>query len=55
MQRLLIGYRKERGETQKDVADLLGVSEESYRNKELGKTQFKMDEMFVLASHYNKK
>ncbi|MFT8491512.1 helix-turn-helix transcriptional regulator [Liquorilactobacillus satsumensis] len=52
MQYKLLALRKEKNETQKDVAEMLGITEASYRNKENGKTQFKMNEMFCLASHY---
>lgn len=54
MQWNLIRLRKENNETQDDVAKILGVDEQTYRNKEKGKTQFKSDEMFVLAEHYGK-
>lgn len=55
MQSLLIGLRKEHGDSQKDLARLLKISEEAYRNKELGRSQFKMNEMFTLAGRYNQK
>lgn len=35
MQTKLLGIRKERGETQEDVAKMLGISTASYRSKEL--------------------
>lgn len=53
MQWNLIKLRKENSETQKELADLLGISVEGYRLKESGANQFKSDEMFMLASHYN--
>ena len=53
MQTKLLGIRKERGETQEDVAKMLGISTASYRSKQLGHSQFKMNEMFALASHYH--
>jgi len=55
MQTLLMEIRKKGKESQKDLAHLLKISEESYRNKELGKTQFKMDEMFIISNHYDRK
>lgn len=55
MQVLLIKLRKEANESQLDVANMLGLSEGSYRNRERGKIQFKMNEMFILAKHYNKR
>lgn len=51
----LIRLRKENNETQEDLARLLGISENGYREKENGKSQFKGDEMFLIASHYEKK
>lgn len=53
MQTKLLGIRKERDETQEEVAKMLGLSTASYRSKELGHSQFKMNEMFALASHYH--
>lgn len=53
MQSILIGLRKEHGDSQKQLAGFLGISEEAYRNKELGKSQFKMNEMFFIANRYN--
>lgn len=50
----LMRIRKQNNETQSDVAKVLDISESSYRNKELGRTQFKMEEMFIIARHYNK-
>ena len=54
MQWNLYRIRKEKGETQKELATLIGVSEESYRLKEKGDNQFKSDEMFIIAKHYGK-
>lgn len=54
MQWNLIRERKEHGETQKDIAALLKISENAYRLKEKGENQFKSDEMFLIADHYNK-
>lgn len=50
----LIILRKENNETQKDLAGLLGISEDAYRNKERGISQFKLQEMFYISEHYNK-
>lgn len=49
MQWNLLKLRKEFGYSQKDVAKILNISIEAYRNKELGKSQFKMNEMFLLS------
>lgn len=54
MQWELIRLRKENNETQDDLAKLINISESAYRNKERGDSQFKGDEMFVIARHYSK-
>lgn len=54
MQSLLVGLRKERGLSQREAAKMLNLSEEAYRNKELGKSEFKMNEMFELSRFYGK-
>lgn len=54
MQLLLIELRKKAGESQRDIANLIGISEGSYRKREIGNLQFKMNEMFIIAKHYNK-
>lgn len=54
MQWNLIKERKSNKETQEDIAKLLGISTEAYRLKENGTQQFKGDEMFLLADHFNK-
>lgn len=53
MQWNLIKLRKERNETQEDIANLLGISLEGYRKKENGVNQFKSDEMFLIANHFD--
>ena len=55
MQELLIRERRTNFETQSDVAKLLGIDLRTYQNKEHGISQFKQNEMFILAKHYNKK
>ncbi len=52
MQNQLYGLRKGHNETQKDLARLLSISEGAYRNKENGKAEFKMSEMFMISDHY---
>ncbi|SUL88996.1 helix-turn-helix family protein [Staphylococcus aureus] len=52
MQWNLIKLRKERKCTQEDLANLLNISTEGYRLKELGKHQFKNDEMFIIADFF---
>lgn len=55
MQHLLVKERRMNGETQLDVANLIGVRLRTYQNKECGISQFKQNEMFLIAQHYNKK
>ncbi len=55
MQKLLIKERRANFETQSDVAKLIGVELRTYQNKEYGTSQFKQNEMFIIAKHYNKK
>lgn len=55
MQWNLIKLRKERKCTQEDLANLLNISTEGYRLKELGKHQFKNDEMFIIADFFWRK
>lgn len=54
MQWELIRLRTENNETQQDLANLINLSESGYRKKERGVNQFKGDEMFIIARHYNK-
>lgn len=54
MQTLLYQLRKEAGMTQKDLAEKLGISETSYRHKELGKSDFKSSEMFAIADIFKR-
>ncbi|MDJ8840286.1 helix-turn-helix transcriptional regulator [Streptococcus koreensis] len=54
MQILLYKLRKEKGLSQKEMAKLINKSETSYRNKELGKTDFTQSEMFIIARHFNR-
>lgn len=55
MQTTLYGLRKQKGLTQRELANKLGISELSYRNKELGKNEFTQDEMFFLSSFFGEK
>lgn len=45
MLKTIRGYRIMIGKTQKEFAKLLGISEGSYRLKELGRSEFKQTEM----------
>lgn len=49
MQIYLYQLRKEKGITQKELAQKLGISETAYRQKEKGRSTFKSDEMFMIA------
>lgn len=49
MQIYLYKLRKEKGITQKELAQKLGISETAYRQKEKGQSAFKSDEMFIIA------
>ena len=49
MQIYLYQLRKEKGITQKGMAQKLGISETAYRQKEKGQRAFKSDEMFIIA------
>lgn len=55
MQWNLIRLRKEKGLTQKEVADQLGINVTTYINKEIGESQFKANEMFVLRELFGKR
>lgn len=46
----VLGYRKMLGKTQKQMAMEFSISEQSYRNKEKGKVEFKKDEMIKFKS-----
>lgn len=50
MQIKLYELRKEAGLTQAQMAEKLNISETTYRSKELGQTDFKSTEMFIIAS-----
>lgn len=55
MQIKLWNLRKnEKRWTQKEVADYLGITVTSYREKEKGRTAFNSDEMFALSELFNK-
>ncbi|MDM5195496.1 helix-turn-helix transcriptional regulator [Bacillus hominis] len=52
MQDKLISFRMSKRVTQKDMAELLGVDKRTYINKEHGVTQFKANEMFLVAQYF---
>ncbi len=49
MQYNLMIWRKENNITQKQMADMLGISEKQYGYKERGQNQFTLDEMFKIS------
>lgn len=52
---VLKNLRKEKGETQIEVAKLLGLKTASaYSKKENGKVPISLEEAKILADHYNK-
>lgn len=54
MQEKLAALRRYHNLTQKDMADLIGVDVRTYINKEKGVTQFKANEMFIIAKKFQK-
>ncbi|HBC4215494.1 TPA: hypothetical protein POU66_002583 [Staphylococcus aureus] len=46
----VLGYRKMLNFTQQQMAKELKISEQSYRNKEKGKTEFKKEEMLTFKN-----
>lgn len=52
MQSKLLLTRKNHHETQEYLAQLLGITAQAYRHKENGLSEFKLNEMFILADHY---
>ena len=53
-QTILQGLRKEKGLTQMEMAKKLGISETSYRLRELGEADFKFSEMIAITKIFNK-
>lgn len=53
MQSQLLILRKENKLSQQQLATYLGISEVTYRNKELGRYPFNQDEMYSLKRLFN--
>lgn len=54
MQLVLYDLRKNKKKmTQAEMANYLGISTKTYRSKELGNSEFTMDEMFKIAKLFN--
>lgn len=51
----LASLRRYNDISQKEMGELINVSEATYRNKEKGITQFKATEMFIIANRFGKK
>lgn len=47
------GIRSAKKKTQSDMATILGIARESYRNKETGKTEFTASELGTMAQEFN--
>jgi len=54
-QEKLAAIRRSKNISQREVAEIIGVATETYNNKELGKTQFKASEMFIIADYFDAK
>lgn len=50
----LIGLRKENKISQKKLAKELNINVASYINKELGKSEFKLSEMYKISDYFGK-
>lgn len=55
MQTRLKANREYQGISNKEMAELIGVHEETYKRKENGHLQFKSNEMFIIARRFNMK
>lgn len=51
----LIALRTEERITRKEMANLIGITPETYRKKELGEADWWGAEMFIVASRFNKR
>ncbi|AJD83081.1 Cro/Cl family transcriptional regulator [Streptococcus phage Str-PAP-1] len=54
MQIVLYQLRKQNDISQEKMADVIGKTSVSYRNKELGRTDFSSSEMFKIANFFHK-
>lgn len=54
MQENLLILRKNNNITQEELANKLGISTKTYGYKESGKTEFTMNEMFIIAKFFQK-
>lgn len=54
MQMKLIEVRKKNKLTQKDMAALLGINVAAYRDREQGRTDFKLYEVFLISHYFHR-
>lgn len=54
MQEKLILLKEERNLTNKEMAELLGITPVQYRKKERGEAQFKLNEMLKISEYFGK-
>lgn len=54
MQSKLKGIRVENGLTQADLAKIIGVTRQTYSEKENGNQPFKADELFIISGYFDK-
>ena len=52
MQEKLILLRQEKNITQTELANEIGITPKQYRQKELGKSKFNGDEMFIISNKF---
>ena len=55
MQDKLILLRKETGTSQLVLAKLLNITEKTYNQKENGKSEFTINEMYAISKYFNMK
>lgn len=55
IQEKLASIRRGKNIPQRELGELIGVETNTYNQKELGKTQFKASEMFIIADFFDKK
>lgn len=53
MQEKLLILRKKENVTQETMAKMLGITSKSYSQKELGRTEFTMNEMFIISDFFH--
>lgn len=54
MQEKLILLKEQKSLTNKEMAEMLGITSIQYRKKEKGKVQFKLNEMVKLSEYFGK-